>query len=541
MKEVTTRMLNVIFCLLVLFCRVKGRPSGAPVCPADQSAPGAPPRNTGFFEGTIAQGNLTITIDGEPLVPDVPVDLETGKLYQVVVQTTTFFRGFLARLAGGDEDINTTPIFQIFEDETDLQFSDPCLSLGVSLNARAIRAVSLRKILIRSRRLFVFSSQVGGVTHRDRNNKTSITFFLEFDQPSNSMALDVNVVQSNPSPSVFYYSQYIINVAQGQPNTLLDVAVKNSLVIADLAAIAGLNDTLRDTNVRTTLFAPINIAFFALPPRVGDYFRENPDILAFVLLGHAVEMQLSSSSLVALDGQEVGFLNNVSQSISVTDEGNIFVGSAQVVGRDFLATNGVIHLLDSILGVPTFEEFLVGNAPEYDTLLKALVAVRAPLGSLFDIALFAPTNAAFEEFRSGFPGIAEALLEDPSWVAHLQRLLLAHVLDSTVFSSDLGDGQAIVMLTEDNFTVGVGDGVTIRPSAGSTGTASIIEADMVTKQGAFHGIDEVLLPLFFGTSIVDLVSGNLPTLADLVVTAGLDGLLADTFGITGKCLLNQAI
>lgn len=124
----------IVVCLLALLGHAKGRPNGAPTCVGDESAPGVAHRAAGFFEGTIAQGNLTIAIDGQPLVTGDPVDLVTDQVYEVVVETPAFFRGVLARISGGDAEVDTTPVFQLFEGETDLKISDACDDLGVSVH-----------------------------------------------------------------------------------------------------------------------------------------------------------------------------------------------------------------------------------------------------------------------------------------------------------------------------------------------------------------------------------------------------------------------
>ena len=64
------------------------------------------------------------------------------------------------------------------------------------------------------------------------------------------------------------------------------------------------------------------------------------------------------------------------------------------------------------------------------------------------------------------------------------------------------------------------------------GDSTITTVDLTASNGIVHVIDTVLQPTFLSTSIVDVALVQLPTLAELVVIADLDGTLSTTDGLT---------
>ena len=136
--------LTTVAALLALVRFTAAAPGGAPVCTADESAPGLPHRDPGFTEETIAEGALSITIDGEPLVEGTPLDLLVGATYEVTIATDSFFRGVMARMAGGDAEVDTLGLFEVATDDINLQVSTPCTAAGVSI---AVSCACMAKLI----------------------------------------------------------------------------------------------------------------------------------------------------------------------------------------------------------------------------------------------------------------------------------------------------------------------------------------------------------------------------------------------------------
>jgi len=107
-----------------------------------------------------------------------------------------------------------------------------------------------------------------------------------------------------------------------------------------------------------TVFAPPNEAFEALPEGVVDalLMPENQDLLTDVLTYHVVPGAVVSSDLTTGDVETLE-----GSTVPVVVDGDmVMVGDANVVAADIPATNGVIHIIDSVL-VPDEVAVELGN------------------------------------------------------------------------------------------------------------------------------------------------------------------------------------
>ena len=134
-------------------------------------------------------------------------------------------------------------------------------------------------------------------------------------------------------------------IAQAQ-NTIVDVAVANgsfkTLVVALKAA--GLVDTLSSPGP-FTVFAPTDAAFAKLPAGTVDALLKDIPKLKAILTYHVV-----SGAVMAKD-VKTGMVPTVNgQSLDVkADSKGIMVNNAKVVTADVKASNGVIHVIDTVL------------------------------------------------------------------------------------------------------------------------------------------------------------------------------------------------
>ena len=134
---------------------------------------------------------------------------------------------------------------------------------------------------------------------------------------------------------------------------IVDTAIADGRFTTLVAAVeaAGLVDTLKGEGP-FTLFAPTDEAFAKLPAgTVEDLLKpENLETLTNILLYHVVSGKVMAADVVTLDGQsaETAFAGN-SVAISVKD-GNVFLNeTVQVVITDIETSNGVIHVIDTVL------------------------------------------------------------------------------------------------------------------------------------------------------------------------------------------------
>jgi uncharacterized surface protein with fasciclin (FAS1) repeats len=129
--------------------------------------------------------------------------------------------------------------------------------------------------------------------------------------------------------------------------TIVDVAVGSGRTSTLVAAIkaAGLVDTLSSAGP-FTVFAPVDEAFAALPPGTLESVLADKAMLTRILTYHVVSGHYLASDVLGLDS--VKTVEGGSLPI-VVDSGGVHVGSAKVLATDIESSNGVIHLIDSVL------------------------------------------------------------------------------------------------------------------------------------------------------------------------------------------------
>lgn len=114
-----------------------------------------------------------------------------------------------------------------------------------------------------------------------------------------------------------------------------------------LAALkaADLDKTLKGTGP-FTVFAPTDAAFAKLPAGALDGLLKDPAALKNVLLFHVVSGKVMAKDVVTLT--EAPTANGQSVSVN-TANGVVLNGTSNVVKTDIPASNGVIHVIDTVL------------------------------------------------------------------------------------------------------------------------------------------------------------------------------------------------
>ena len=136
----------------------------------------------------------------------------------------------------------------------------------------------------------------------------------------------------------------------GEQPDIVDTAIAagsfNTLVAAVQAA--GLVDALK-ADGPFTVFAPTDEAFAKLPEGTVENLLkpENLEQLQAILTYHVVPAKVLAAD-VADGASAPTLLAENSLSFDIQD-GNVFIGSAQVVQTDIVTSNGVIHVIDSVL------------------------------------------------------------------------------------------------------------------------------------------------------------------------------------------------
>lgn len=131
-------------------------------------------------------------------------------------------------------------------------------------------------------------------------------------------------------------------------NSIVDIAVADGRFTTLVAAVeaAGLAETLSGEG-SFTVFAPTDDAFAALPAGTVEGLLADIPALTNILLYHVVDGAVPAETVVTLDSATT--LQGDPVTIEVRD-GNVFLnGNTQVIITDIQASNGIIHVIDSVL------------------------------------------------------------------------------------------------------------------------------------------------------------------------------------------------
>ncbi len=130
---------------------------------------------------------------------------------------------------------------------------------------------------------------------------------------------------------------------------IVDVAVANGSFTTLVAAVeaAGLVETLKGPGP-FTVFAPTDAAFAALPEGTVEslLLPENRDQLVSILTYHVVPQNYPASTLVGMRGS-LPTVNG--EPLDIDGRDGVTVEGVPVVTADVFASNGTIHVIDSVL------------------------------------------------------------------------------------------------------------------------------------------------------------------------------------------------
>jgi transforming growth factor-beta-induced protein len=239
------------------------------------------------------------------------------------------------------------------------------------------------------------------------------------------------------------------HAARPAAKDIVDTAVSAGSFKTLVAAVkaAGLVDTLKSAGP-FTVFAPTDEAFAKLPAGTVETLLkpENKAKLQAILTYHVVPGAVKAADVVKLSG--AGTVQGQRVDIKVAD-GNVMVDGANVIKTDIETSNGIIHVIDSVI-LPS-ELDIVGTAAGNETFSTLVAAVKAAglvetLQGEGPFTVFAPTNEAFAKLPAG---TVESLLK-PENKDKLVAILTYHVVPGRVYSTDvvkLGSAQTVNVRT----------------------------------------------------------------------------------------------
>lgn len=190
---------------------------------------------------------------------------------------------------------------------------------------------------------------------------------------------------------------------------------------------------------------------------------------------------------------------------------------------------------------PTVVDVIAGE----DSLssVYSLVESADLVGTLGDpqeeITLFAPKNGGFKTLEETKPGFIAKLQEnDDEWKTHITDFLFHHAVGEKYASSDLTDltsvkalnGEKLALRTNNNKRLFVNE-------------ARVDVADLTGDNGFVHTIEEVLLPAWVDTTVVDILGAKskLSAVNDFLLQANLADALSGEGPFTVFAPTNKAI
>jgi transforming growth factor-beta-induced protein len=273
------------------------------------------------------------------------------------------------------------------------------------------------------------------------------------------------------------------------PKDIVDIAVEDGRFTTLAAALgaAGLVETLKGEGP-FTVFAPTDDAFAKLPAGTVDELLkpENIDQLKDILLYHVVSGNVMAADVVKLDSATTVQGSDVAIK---EDMGNVMVNDAKVILTDIVGSNGVIHVIDSVILPPAELSDIVDTAVadgRFTTLVAAVQAagLAETLKGEGPFTVFAPTDDAFAKLPAG---TVEELLK-PENLQKLANILLYHVVPGKVMAAD------VVALEKAATALGPELKINVDGNKVSINDALVTVTDVETSNGVIHVIDSVMLP-----------------------------------------------
>jgi uncharacterized surface protein with fasciclin (FAS1) repeats len=265
------------------------------------------------------------------------------------------------------------------------------------------------------------------------------------------------------------------------------VAAGQFTTLASLLQQTGLAETLSGAGP-FTVFAPTDAAFAKVPPETLRALAADPAKLRQVLLYHVVSGAVPAAEVVKLTGAKT--LNGAGVTIKVTD-GTVKVDGATVTATDVMASNGIIHVIDTVLipkAAPAARPKNIVQtavaAGQFKTLASLLkkAGLAGTLQGRGPFTVFAPTDAAFAKV----PKATLAALGKNR--AQLRAVLLYHVVKGKVTAKQ------VVKLRSAKTLNGKSVPIRVHGRRVTVGGATVTSADVAASNGVVHVINKVLIP-----------------------------------------------
>jgi len=325
-----------------------------------------------------------------------------------------------------------------------------------------------------------------------------VLFALSACQPAAAPAAPAPAAAATEAPT---------EVPAAEIQDIVDTAVAAGSFKTLVAAVqaAELVDTLKGEGP-FTVFAPSDEAFAKIDKATLDSLLADPKgQLTQILLYHVVPGKVMAAAVT--DGLEADTAQGGKVKFTVKD-GKVMINDATIVSTDIEASNGVIHVIDTVIMPPVAAaeamtettamsdlKDIVDTAVAAGNFTTLVAAVQAAglvetLKGEGPFTVFAPTDDAFAALPAG---TVDSLLKDPKGA--LTDILLYHVVAGKVMAADVVamDGKEVETVGGGKFTIMLdGDKVMLKDAAGNM--IPVVSTDIETSNGVIHVISGILMP-----------------------------------------------
>ena len=284
-------------------------------------------------------------------------------------------------------------------------------------------------------------------------------------------------------------------------NTITDIASRKSnlKIFTQALNITGLASTYRENGERT-LFAPSDDAFTAYCTAKGYTTINDIPVneLKNLVLYHQINGTLKTSQLTTGYVKSHAFgaasSNNTLSLYIDTTQGIKINGISSVVTSNIIASNGAIHIVDTVLELPTLAVLTNANL-NLSTLATTLAlpsqsAILGELSSASVYSVFAPTNAAFTALDTELNATGGiAAISDTD----ISKILSYHIINGNILSDVFTDGMMITtLLPLQSITFQVSNQIKIKDVKNRITNVTV--ANIQCTNGVLYIVDNVFLP-----------------------------------------------
>ena len=280
------------------------------------------------------------------------------------------------------------------------------------------------------------------------------------------------------------------------------IASPNLSILVQALTKAKLTGVLQGAGPFTVL-APTNAAFekYLDDNDISSLDAISDEKLTQILLNHVINGKVLSTQLTTGYIKTLATFGTTNSNINMyvntasTPGTKLFNGVANVSTADVLATNGVIHIVDAVIDVPTIVTHAVANASTFSTLVSVVTNpaqsdILTALSSPGSLTVFAPTNGGFDKLdldlknlgvTDGIGGVSQLTITD---------VLKYHVVPGNNLAASLTNGNLTTLLGQ-TFEVQLTGGPKIKDN--NNRISNIIVTDVQCSNGVIHAIDNALL------------------------------------------------